>query len=86
MNTFQPSNAYGNTYIPQFTNYDLEEDELKTALSRRDTQIVNALNLKTNGVFETVETQTGEQFFGNTSTQQKKRFSFRKVFPLELPI
>lgn len=80
MQNFGPVDTFGNTYVPQFTDYQLEEAELKTALSRRDTQLVTALNLKTNGIYETVETQTGEQFFGSLTNQQKKRFSFRKVF------
>jgi hypothetical protein len=80
MQTFGPVDTFGNTYVPQFTDYQLDEEALKTALSRRDTQLAIALNYKANGVFETVETQTGEQFFGSTTNQQKKRYSFRKVF------
>lgn len=89
MDTFDPRSTFGNTYVPQFTDYQLEPEELKTALSRRDTQLVTALNYKTNGIYETVEVQTGEQFFGNPDNQQKKRYSFRKVIQIpanNLPI
>lgn len=81
MNTnFQPSSTFGNTYIPQFTDYHVDDDQLRSALSKRDTQIAIALNYKANGVFEKVETQTGEQFFSETTDQNRKQFSFRKTF------
>lgn len=77
---FQPSNTFGNTYIPQFTDYHVDEEQLKSTLSRRDTQLAVAINFKENGVFEKVETQTGQQFFGQSTNQQNKQFPFRKVF------
>lgn len=69
----------GNTYVNQYTNYELDEDQLKTLLTRRDTQLSTSLNFKTNGVFETVELQNGEQFF-TTNNVTPKRFVFRQVF------
>ena len=75
-----PANTVGNTYVPQYINYQLEEDQLKTQLTRRDTQMAIALNFKTNGIFETTETQNGEQWFGPPGDQRKKRFAFRMVF------
>ncbi len=69
----------GNTYVNQYTNYELDEDQLKTLLTRRDTQLSTSLNFKTNGVFETVELQNGEQFF-TTNNVIPKRFVFRQVF------
>jgi hypothetical protein len=77
-----PQPSTGNTYVNQYTNYEMTQEELRTLLTRRDTQLSTSLNLKTNGIYETVELQNGEQFFtvGNTSP---KRFVFRKV--LEIP-
>src|SRR5260221_8917309 len=86
MTTFEP--VTGNTYVNQYTNYELYESELKTLLTRRDTQISTALNFKTNGIFETIELQNGEQFF-TTNNTTPKRFVFRQVFVIptsSLPI
>lgn len=74
-----PEDTVGNTYISQYTNYELDDEEIRLQLTRRDTQIAIALNLKENGIYETVETQDGEQWFGRTDNR-KKRFGFRKVF------
>jgi len=80
-----PTPTTGNTYVNQYTNYELEQEELKTLLTRRDTQLSTSLNLKTNGVYETVELQNGEQFF-TTNNMSPKRFVFRKVLQIPAPI
>lgn len=80
MTPFEP--VTGNTYVNQYTNYEMTEEELRTLLTRRDTQLSTSLNFKTNGVYETTELQNGEQFFGPNNTSPK-RFVFRKV--LEIP-
>lgn len=72
--------SIGNTYVPQYINYQLDEEELRLQLTRRDTQISASLNFKENGIVETVETQNGQQWFQSTGTQQRKRFAFRKAF------
>lgn len=77
-----PAPSTGNTYVNQYTNYELEQEELKTLLTRRDTQLSTSLNLKTNGIYETIELQNGEQFF-TVNNVSPKRFVFRKV--LEIP-
>src|SRR3990167_2623639 len=78
--TFAPTASFGNTYIPTTRNFDQEDEDLKQVLDISYTDIANALNLKENGVFETVQTQTGQQFFGTVADQQKKRYVFRKSF------
>lgn len=78
--TFGPPSSLGNTYIPGYRHYALDDQELREALTRDYTSIANAVNLKTNGIFETVETQNGEQFFGTVTDQRKKRYVFRKSF------
>src|ERR1051325_2515542 len=73
-------NTTGNTYVPQYINYELEDQELRMQLTRRDTQLSIALNTKENGVFETVEVQNGQRWFAATADINLKRFAFRKVF------
>lgn len=69
----------GNTYVNTYTNYQLDEEELKLLLTRRDTQLSTALNYKENGIFERTEYQNGQQYFGNAATPDQKRFVYRKV-------
>lgn len=78
--TFGPVDTLGNTFIATTRSYDLDDAELRRALTRDYTSVAYAVNFKTNGIFETVETQDGEQFFGNVTDQRKKRFVFRKCF------
>jgi hypothetical protein len=78
--TFAPSSTFGNTYIPSTRNFQLDEANLKLVLDSSYTSVANSLNLKTAGIFELVEVQNCEQFFGLTINQQKKRFVFRKTF------
>lgn len=78
--TFAPSSTFGNTYLTTTRDFDQDDVNLRILLNQMYVEIANALNLKSNGIFEIVETQTGEQFFGSSTDQQKKRFSFRKVF------
>jgi hypothetical protein len=74
------TSSLGNTYVPQYINYQLDEEELRLQLTRRDNQIAISLNDKENGIIEVIETQNGQQWFGNTAVQQQKRFAFRKAF------
>jgi hypothetical protein len=74
------ASSIGNTYVPHYTNYQLEEEELRLQLTRRDNQIAISLNDKENGIVEIIETQNGQQWFGDTGIQQQKRFAFRKAF------
>lgn len=78
--TNAPTSGFGNTYVATMRNYELEEDQLRLVLSRDYTSMAYAVNNKTNGIFETVETQDGEQFFGSSDNQQKKRYVFRMCF------
>lgn len=81
--TFAPSDTFGNTYVPQYVDYTISPEEVPSLLTRRDTQLALALNFKTNGIFETTETQNGDQYFGVAPEQRKKRFAFRKVFSID---
>jgi len=83
MGNFSPSGSFGNTYIATTRDFQQDEVNLRILLNQSYIEIANSLNLKTNGVFETIETQTGEQYFGNPSSQQKKRYAFRKVFSID---
>ncbi len=83
MSNFDPTNSFGNTYIATTRDFQQDENNLRLLLNQSYIEIANSLNLKSNGVFETIETQNGEQFFGNTDNQQKKRYAFRKVFTID---
>lgn len=78
--TFAPGSSFGNSYLPTYRNYQLEADALSQALSRDYITIAYAVNTKTNGIFETVETQNGQQYYSLTTDQAKKRYVFRKCF------
>lgn len=79
--TFAPQSSFGNTYLaPVYRNYELDDASLRSALARDYLSIASAVNFKTNGIFETIETQTGEQFFSITDIQSRKRYVFRKCF------
>lgn len=79
MTNFQPSNTYGNTYIATTRNFQQDDDDLRLLLSKNHSEYANSINLKTNGVYDLVEVQTGEQYNDPTNTQ-KKRYAFRKTF------
>lgn len=76
-----PNPVTGNTYVNQYINYELSEEELRMQLTRRDTQLSTSLNFKTNGIYETIELQNGEQFF-TVDNSSPKRFVYRKVIPI----
>ncbi len=80
--TSPTSSSFGNTYVPQFFSYELDEKSAKSEMTRRDSQLAISLNLKENGVVETVETQNGQQFYGSATNIQKKRYVFRKAFTI----
>lgn len=77
--SFLPSNTYGNTFLPAYRDFDIDDDQLRILLATVYSQTVNSLNLKINGVYETVEVQTNSQF-NNPANAQRKRFEFRKMF------
>lgn len=76
------NNNIGSTYVPQFFSYELDEKVAKSEMTRRDTQLATSINYKENGITETVETQNGQQFYGNPDNIQKKRYAFRKAFTI----
>lgn len=80
--TFAPNSTFGNSYVPVYRNYELDDAALKMALARDYITLAYAVNWKVNGVFETVETQNGKQFFSLDTNQQKKRYAFQKCFTI----
>lgn len=78
--TFAPPNTYGNTYLPVYRNYEIEPKDMPRQLANDYFSIAYSLNAKTNGVFEQIETQNGEQFFTQEDNQARKRYVFRKCF------
>lgn len=74
-----PVNSSGNTYVRTFRNFEVDETNLKIQLTDFASEITSSLNLKENGIYETVETQTGGQF-NNPSNTKIKKFAWRKIF------
>lgn len=81
--TFAPPNTYGNTYLPVYRNYEADQNALPQLLARDYFTIAYSLNAKTNGVFEQIETQNGEQFFTEEDNQARKRYVFRKCYAFD---
>lgn len=80
MSSFDPVGGFSQSFLPTYRNFDVDEGQLRLLLTSNHTSIANAVNVKTNGIFELVETLTAEQFFGTGTDTQKKRYPFRKVF------
>lgn len=80
MTTYLPANSK-TAFVATSNVYPQDVEQLTIQLTYRDTIIATALNLREIGQYETVEIVTGQQFF-TTGNAQKKRFSYRKVFPL----
>lgn len=74
--------SVGNTYLPNFRDFQQDEQELKLLLSKSYTEIALSCNYKTNGIYDVVETQNGQQF-NNPASDQDKRFAFRKMFNID---
>lgn len=80
--TFSPPGSYGNVYLPTYKNYEIEDVALKEALARDYVKIAYAVNTRTNGIFEKVRTQSGEQYFA-TDGSQNKRYVFRQCYTID---
>jgi hypothetical protein len=66
-------------FLPTFRNLDVNEEQLKIVLSQFITNTSYAVNIKQNGQYETIELLSSQQFTDTTSAQ-KKRQGFRKIF------
>lgn len=77
--TFAPVNAE-TAFVNIYKDFQVDDEQLRIRLTQIFTQYGQALNLKDIAVYDTVENQTGQQFFDPTNAQQK-RLGFRKVFP-----
>lgn len=80
--TFSPEGSYGNVYLPTYKNYTLEQGALQDALARDYVKIAYAVNTRTNGIFETVRTQCGDQY-PDPDTNQDKLFVFRQLYTID---
>ena len=82
MTAFAPANAQG-AFVRQFSNYFVDDEQLRNILMARDTELALAMNLRDIAIYDEVEVLNGQQFFNPAATQnQKKRFAFRKVFQI----
>lgn len=56
-----------------------EPSQLESELTKMYTEVSQAVNVKTNGLYETTQVTTGDVYFSN-GEQTNRRQSFRKVF------
>ena len=56
-----------------------ESSQLESELTKMYTEVSQAVNVKTNGLYETTQVTTGDVYFSN-GEQTNRRQSFRKVF------
>ena len=78
--TYAPSTTQ-TAYVPTFRNFQVEEDQLGLLLQTTYSDLANAVNIKTIGTYDLVETVTGNQFF-TPGNAQKKIYSFRQCYQL----
>jgi hypothetical protein len=69
-----------NSFVPTFQNFQVNDELLRQVLDQSYVNMAYAINYRDIGTYDTVEVVNGQQFFG--STQQRKRFAFRKVFSI----
>lgn len=78
--TFAPSNSLS-PFLPTSQVFPEDTSQRLIVLTDNYTSIVQSINQREIGTFETVEQLNGQQFFNSTSPQ-KKRFAYRKVFSI----
>lgn len=66
-------------FLSTSTVWPEDPSQLSYTLTFRDSQLANAVNIRDISLYDLVEVINGQQFFDTTS-QQKKRIAFRKVF------
>lgn len=69
-------------FLPTFRNLQVDDEQFRIVLSQYLTNASYAVNIKQNGQYETIELISGQQFT-NTSSAQKKRQGFRKIFYID---
>ncbi len=74
-------------FLPTTQSFPQDPQELRSTLSKRDTDIAQVVNTKTNGAYNTVPLNTGNKYYSlqtaDNQTPQQQRTSFRQVFPFE---
>jgi hypothetical protein len=91
MSTNTPSNQQFQPYLPTSRNFPVSDPiQLEPELTKSYIDVARAVNLRTIGIFETVQIVTGERWFSkNPLDVNRKRQTYRKVFPFvaaDLPI
>src|SRR5208337_4411576 len=71
-------------YIPTTQSFPEDPKELRSTLSKRDTDFAQVVNTKTNGIYNTVQVATGNKYYSqqvaDNNTPVQYRQSFRQVF------
>ena len=72
-------------YLPTTQSFPKEMPALQSVLSKRDTDIAQAINTRSIGIYNQLQTATGNKYYINTpaenTTPVQYRQSFRQVFP-----
>jgi len=78
-----PSNQQFQPYLPTSRNFPVSDlIQLEPELTKSYIDIARAVNLRTIGIFETVQIITGERWFSiDPLDVNNKRQTYRKVFP-----
>lgn len=69
----------GNTFVPQFRDFQQDDENLRLLMSKSYTDLATSINYKVNGVYTVVETQNGKTF-NNPNNAQSPRYAFQKIF------
>lgn len=78
--SFAPTNSLS-PFLPTTQVFPEDESQRLIVLTTNYTEIAHGINQREIGTYETVEQLNGQQFF-NTTSPEKKRFAYRKVFSI----
>lgn len=71
-------------FLPTTQSFPQDSQELRSTLSKRDTDIAQVVNSKTNGAYNLIPLNTGNKYYSlqtsDNNTMQQQRPSFRQVF------
>jgi len=67
-------------YLPTTQSFPTDPKELQNTLSKRDTDIVQAINTRTIGIYNTVQVATGNKYYTNQNTSVAMPLQYRQSF------
>ena len=77
--------AIQSPYVSTSRTFPQDPEMLQPVLTKRDIEFAQAINLRTNGIYDKFQIVTGEQWFSiDTTTSLRKRQSLRQVYEFTL--